>query len=61
MYGAENLALRLVDQKYLASSEMRCCRRMEKTSCPDHVKNEQVLHRIKEERNILYTITRKVV
>jgi replicative superfamily II helicase len=32
---------------------------MEKVSWTEGVKNEEVLHRIKEERNILHTIKRK--
>jgi hypothetical protein len=32
---------------------------MEKNSWTDHVRNEEVLHRLKEERNILHTITRR--
>jgi hypothetical protein len=29
---------------------------MEKISWTDHVRNEEVLHRVKEERNIVHTI-----
>jgi hypothetical protein len=32
---------------------------MEKISWTDHVRNEEVLHRVKEERNILHTIKRR--
>ena len=32
---------------------------MEKINWTDRVRNEEVLHRIKEKRNILHTITRK--
>jgi hypothetical protein len=32
---------------------------MEKISWTDRVRNEEVLHRIKEERNILHTIKRR--
>ena len=32
---------------------------MEKISWTDRVRNEEVLHRVKEERNILHTIKRK--
>jgi hypothetical protein len=39
---------------------MWCWRRMEKISLTDHVKNE-VLHRVKDERNILSTIHRRKV
>jgi hypothetical protein len=38
---------------------MWCWRRMEKISWTDHVKNEEVLHTVKEERNILHTIKRR--
>jgi len=31
---------------------------MEKTSWTDHVRNEEVLHTVKEERNSLHTIKR---
>jgi len=34
-------------------------KKKEKSSWTDHVKNEGVLHRIKEESNILTTITRR--
>jgi hypothetical protein len=53
--GAETWTLRKVDQKCPESFEMWCWRRMEKISWTDHVRNE-VLHRVKEERNILHTI-----
>jgi hypothetical protein len=56
--GAEIWILRKVDQKYLGSFEMWCCRRMEKISSIDSVRNEEVLHRVKEERNILHTVKR---
>jgi hypothetical protein len=39
--------------------EMWCWRRMEKISWTDRVNNESVLHRVKEERNILLTIRRR--
>jgi hypothetical protein len=51
--------LRKVDQKYLENFEMWCWRRMEKISCTDRVRNEEVLHRVKEVRNILHTIKRR--
>ncbi|GFG33678.1 hypothetical protein Cfor_11728 [Coptotermes formosanus] len=56
LYGAETWTLRKVDQKYLKSFETWCWRRMEKISWTDRVRNEEVLHRVKEERNILKTI-----
>jgi hypothetical protein len=55
--GAETWTLRKVDQKYLESFEMWCWRRME-ISWTDRVRNEEVLHRVKEERNIVHTIKR---
>jgi hypothetical protein len=52
LYGAETWTLRKVDQKHLESFEMWCWRRME-ISWTDRVRNE-VLHRVKEGRNILH-------
>jgi hypothetical protein len=34
---------------------------MEKISWTDHVRNEEVLHRVKEERNIGHTIKRRKI
>jgi hypothetical protein len=45
-----------VDQKDLQSFEMWCWRRMEKISWTGRVINEEVLYRVKEERNLLHTI-----
>ena len=60
LYGAETWTLRAVDQKHLESFEMWCWRRMEKISWTDHVRNEEVLLRVTEQRNILREIsTRK--
>jgi hypothetical protein len=59
LYGAETWTLRKVDQKYLEIFEMWCWRRMEKIIWTDRVRNEEVLHRVKEERNILHTIKRR--
>jgi hypothetical protein len=59
LYGAETWTLRKVDQKYLESFEMWCRRRMEKISWTDRVRNEEVLHSVKEERNILHKIKRR--
>jgi len=42
------------DQKYLESFEMWCWRRMEKINWTDHVRNEEVLLRVNEQRNILH-------
>ena len=54
LYGAETWTLRAVDQKYLENFEMWCWRRMEKISWTDHVRNEEVLLRVNEQRNILH-------
>jgi hypothetical protein len=54
--GAETWTLRKVDQKYLESLELWCWRRMEKISWTDRVKNEEVLQRVKDERNVLLTM-----
>jgi hypothetical protein len=54
--GAETWALQKVNQKYLKSVEMWCWRRMDKISLADHVKNEEVIHRVKDKRNIIHTI-----
>ena len=56
LYGAETWTLRAADQKYLESFEMWCWRRMEKISWTDHVRNEEVLLRVNEQRNILQEI-----
>ena len=56
LYGAETWTLRAVDQKHLESSEMWWWRRMEKISWTDHTRNEEVLLRVKEQRNILHEI-----
>jgi hypothetical protein len=57
--GAETWTLGEVDQKYLESFDMWCWRSMEKMSWTDRVRNEEVLHRVKEERNIVHTIKRR--
>ena len=56
LYGAQTWTLRAVDQKHLDSFEMWYWRRMEKISWTDHVRNEDVLLRVKEHRNILHEI-----
>jgi hypothetical protein len=43
-----------LDQKNLESFEMCCWRRMEKISWTDHVRNEEILLGVKEQRNILH-------
>ena len=59
LYGAETCTLRAVDQKHLESFEMWCWRRMEKISWTDYVRNEDVLLRVKEQRNILHEIRKR--
>jgi hypothetical protein len=59
LYGAEIWTLRAVDQKHLESFEMWCWRRMKKISWTDHVRNAEVLLRVKEQRNILHEIRKR--
>ena len=56
---SETWKLRAVDQKHLESFEMWCWRRMEKISWTDHVRNEEVLLRVKEQRIILHEICKR--
>jgi hypothetical protein len=56
LYGTETWTLRAVDQKHLVSFEMWCWRRMEMINWTDHVRSEEVLLRVKEQRNILHEI-----
>ena len=58
-YGAETWTLRAAYHKYLESFEMWCWRRMEKISWTDHVRNENVLLRVNEQRNILHEIRKR--
>ena len=48
-----------VDQKHLESFEMWCWRWMEKICWTDHVRNEEVLLRVQEQRNILHEISKR--
>jgi hypothetical protein len=57
VYGAETWAFRKVDQKYQERFDVWCWRKGEKKSWIGRVKYE-VLHRGKEEENILYAIKR---
>jgi hypothetical protein len=59
LYGAETWTIRTVDQKHLGSFEMWRLRRIEKISWADCVRNEEVLQRVKKERNVLHTINRR--
>jgi hypothetical protein len=59
LYGAETGTVWGVNQKQLESFEMWCWRRIEKISWTDHVRNEEVLLRVKEQRNILQEIRKR--
>jgi len=59
LYGAETWTIWAVDQKHLESFEMWCWRRMKKISWTAHVRNEEVLLRVKEQRNILHEISKQ--
>jgi hypothetical protein len=59
LYGAETWTIHAVDQKHLESFEMWCWRRIEKISWTDHVRNEEVLLKVKEQRNILHEISKQ--
>ena len=45
--------------KHLESFEVWCWRRMEKMTWTDHVRNEEILLRDKEQRNILHEISKR--
>ena len=59
LYGAETWTICAVDQKHLESFEMWCWRRMEKICWTDHVRNEEVLLRVNEQRNTLREIRKR--
>jgi hypothetical protein len=59
LYRPDTWTLLKADQKYLETFTMRCCRRIKKISGTSRVKNEEVLHRVTKERDIVYTINRK--
>ena len=59
LYGADTWTLREADLKYLESFEMWCWRRMEKISWTDNVRNEELLLRVNEHRNILHEIRKR--
>ena len=59
LYGAGNWTLRAKNQKRLESFEMWCWRRMEKIRWTDHVRNEEALLRVNEQRNILHEIRKR--
>ena len=58
LYVAEIWTLLAVDQKHLQSYEMSCLRMMEKNSWTEHVMNEEVLLRVKDQRNTLHEISK---
>ena len=58
IFEAETWTLPAADQKYLWSFEMWCWRRME-ISWTDQVRNEEVLLRVNEQRNILHEIRKR--
>jgi hypothetical protein len=59
LYGAEIGTVWGEDRKQLECFEMWCWRRMEKISWTDHVRNEEVLLTVKEQRNILHEIIKR--
>ena len=59
LYGIGTWILRKLDQKCLKSFEAWCRRRMERIIWTDCMKNEEVLHSAKKDRNILRTIKRR--
>jgi hypothetical protein len=59
LIGAKTWTLQKVVAVMPRKSGMWCSRRMEKIHWTDHVRNEEVLHRVKEERIILHTIKRR--
>ena len=59
IYGVETWTLRVIDQKHVESFVMWCWRRMEKISWTDHVRNEEVLLRVNEQRNILHETSKR--
>jgi hypothetical protein len=59
LYDAETWTLWRVDQKYLENCEICRWRRFEKISWTDPVRNEGILQRIKQEKNILQKIKRR--
>ena len=48
LYDAETWTVRKVAEKFLESSEVWCWGKMERITLTDHVKNEEVLHKVKE-------------
>ena len=61
LHGAGIWALRQVGQKHLENVEMWCWRIMEVIIWADHVRSEEVLRTVKEDKNILHTTKRMKV
>ena len=59
MCGVEIWTLRAADQKHPKRFQMCSSRRMEKISWTDRVRNEEVLHRVNEQRNNLHEISKR--
>jgi hypothetical protein len=59
LYGAATGTVWRVDQRKLESFEKWCWRRMDKISWADHVRNGEVLLRVKEQRNVLHEIRKR--
>jgi len=53
------MVLKLGRFGHLENSEMWCWRRMEKISWTDHLRNEEVLLRVTEQRNTLHKISKR--
>ena len=56
LYDPEPWTFRKVDRKHLESSELWYWRMTEKITGTDLVRNENVLHRVKEDRTVLHAI-----
>ena len=55
---SDDLSTAITIAQHMESFEMWCWRRMEKISWTDHVRNEEVLIRVKGQRNILHEISK---
>jgi hypothetical protein len=49
LYDTDAWTLRKVDQKYLESFEVWCCRRMEEISWTDRLRNQEVIQTVRKE------------
>jgi hypothetical protein len=57
--GAETWTIQAVDRTHMERFQMWCWRRMEKIIWTDHVRNEDVLLRVKKQKNILHEIRKR--